>query len=742
MAPPLYRRVHGPDEKTGGMKQVLQSRSGLVVVREVPEPRCPPGSVVVRNAFSAISSGTERSRFTESQKSLIARARDRPDLVRDVVQRARGEGIRKTRSAVQRKLAEEVAVGYSSAGHVAHVGSAVRGFVPGDRVACAGAGFANHAAVICVPSNLCARVPSDVPLEHAALTTIAAIALHGVRLAGVQVGDRIAVIGCGLVGQAACRLLRSAGAEVFAIDVDPSRVEDALAGGADHGFSTADRPAERVLEASAAGVDGVLITAASASNDPLLLAAEIARDRGTLVLVGDVPVDLPRAPLYEKELSFRISRSSGPGRYDVEYEERGLDYPIGYVRWTQQRNMQCVLDLQARGLLDLGSLVADVVPIEKAAEAYARLGGDESERPQGALLLSYSQGDYEGSPSARAAERKPEPRASSLEGGTRIGLVGPGGFATSVLVPALAEAGARLVLVGGGSGPSAEAAQRNLGFERVAESELAVIDDPEVEAVVIATRHGSHAELATRALAAGKHVFCEKPLALDQEELARVLDAARESQRVLLVGFNRRFSPLLRELRSFLGEAPLVVNYRVSAGRVSSSGWVHDLEEGGGRIIGESCHFLDSLVYLAGARIRAVAATAAGDPSLPLQARDNVVVNVTLGDHSVGTIAYVAAGSASVPKERLEAFVGSRTGILDDYRTLELYDEGRQRKQGSRHQDKGHSDEIRAFLEGVRSGVLPVALEEIENVSLAALAVVESLRTGATVGVGRIERES
>ena len=340
------------------------------------------------------------------------------------------------------------------------------------------------------------------------------------------------------------------------------------------------------------------------------------------------------------------------------------------------------------------------------------------------------------------AARKPEPRASSLEGGTRIGLVGPGGFATSVLVPALAEAGARLVLVGGGSGPSAEAAQRNLGFERVAESELAVIDDPEVEAVVIATRHGAHAELTTRALAAGKHVFCEKPLALDQEELARVFDAARESQRVLLVGFNRRFSPLLRELRSFLGEAPLVVNYRVSAGRVSSSGWVHDLEEGGGRIIGESCHFLDSLVYLAGARIRAVAATAAGDPSLPLQARDNVVVSVTLGDDSVGTIAYVAAGSASVPKERLEAFVGSRTGILDDYRTLDLYDEGHQRKQGSRHQDKGHSDEIRAFLEGVRSGVLPVALEEIENVSLAALAVVESLRTGATVGVGRIERES
>jgi predicted dehydrogenase len=742
MEAPLYRRADGADQKACGMKQVLQSRSGLVVVRDVPEPRCPPGSVVVHNAFSAISSGTERSRFTESQKSLVARARDRPDLVRDIVQRARGEGIRKTRSMVQRKLAEELGVGYSSAGHVVRVGSAVRGLAPGDRVACAGAGFASHAAVVSVPANLCARVPSSVPLECASLTTIAAIALHGVRLAAVQVGDRVAVIGCGLVGQIACRLLRTAGAEVFAIDVEASRVEDALAGGADHGFSTADRPAERVLEASAVGVDGVLITAASASNDPLLLAAEIARDRGTLVLVGDVPVDLPRAPLYEKELSFRISRSYGPGRYDLEYEERGLDYPIGYVRWTQQRNMQCVLDLQKRGLLELESLVADVLPIEKAAEAYARLGGNESERPEGALLLSYAEGDYGTSPPAGEVEGKPVPRVSSLEGGPRIGLIGPGSFAGSVLVPALAEAGARLILVGGGSGPSAEAAQRNLGFERVAENELAVIDDPDVEAVVIATRHGSHAELATRALAAGKHVFCEKPLALDQQELAQVLRAARESKRVLLVGFNRRFSPLLRELRTFLGDVPFVANYRVSAGTVSPSGWVHDLEEGGGRIIGEACHFLDSLVYLAGAPIRAVAAAAAGDPSLPLQARDNVVVSVTLGDDSAGTIAYVAAGSVSVPKERLEAFAGRRTAILDDYRTLELYDDGHQRKQRSRHQDKGHGDEIQAFLEGVRSGVLPVGLEEIENVSLAALAVVESLQTGATVAVRRIERES
>ncbi|MDP9276263.1 MAG: Gfo/Idh/MocA family oxidoreductase, partial [Chloroflexota bacterium] len=481
------------------------------------------------------------------------------------------------------------------------------------------------------------------------------------------------------------------------------------------------------------GVDAVLVTAAAASSEPLLLAAEIARDRGTLVLVGEVPVELPRAPLYGKELSFRISRSYGPGRYDVEYEERGLDYPIGYVRWTQQRNMECILDLQARGLLDLGPLIADVVPVEDAARAYSLLAAESSERPRGALLLSYPDAQDDAERPQPAASTSSRPRPS--EAIPRIGLIGPGGFAKNILVPAFAEAGAHLELVGGGSGPSAESAGRDLGFARVAADEIAVIEDPDVDAIVIATRHGSHADLATRALEAGKHVFCEKPLALDEDELERVLEAARRSENILLVGFNRRFSPFLRELRSFIGDARLLANYRISAGRIPPSAWVHDLEEGGGRIVGEVCHFLDSLVYLAEARVSAVAAAAIDEPSLPLQARDNVVVNVTLDDGSVGTISYVAAGSAALPKERLEVFAGAQTAVLDDYRSLELYDDGGLRKQESRQQDKGHRDEVRAFLQSVRTGTSPVALDEMGNVSLAAIAVVESLRTGATVSV-------
>jgi predicted dehydrogenase len=714
------------------VKQVLQSRRGLVVVRDVPEPHGPRGSVVVRNAFSAISSGTERARFTESQKSLVARAKERPDLVRSVVQRARTEGIRKTRSAVQKKLGEETAVGYSSAGHVVRVGSAVRGLSPGDRVACAGARFANHAELVCVPANLCARVPPAVALREASLTTIAAIALHGIRLVGVDLGARVAVVGCGLVGQIACRLLRSAGAEVFAIDVDPEPVEEAFAAGADHGFTTGDQAAERVLEASLIGVDAVLVTAAAGSNDPLLLAAQIARDRGAVVLVGVVPIELPREPFYHKELSFRVSRSYGPGRYDVEYEERGLDYPIGFVRWTQQRNMECVLDLQARGLLDLASLIDDVMPVDEAAVAYERLSADA--RSRGAILLSYPEAEDD-APLETAAIPSAASQAEPSDQAPRIGLIGPGRFATSVLVPALAEAGAHLELVGGGSGPSAESAVRNHEFERFAPAELDVLTDSLVDTVVIATRHGSHADLATQALAAGKHVFCEKPLALNEEELRRVFQAATESRRVLFVGFNRRFSPFLRRLKSFLGESPLVANYRVSPRYIPPSEWWHDLDEGGGRIVGELCHFVDSLVFLTGAGVRTVAAAATDDPSLPMQARDNVVVNLTFENGSVGTITYAAGGAESVPKERLEAFAGGRTGILDDYTSLELHGDGDPRKETSRAQDKGHSEEVRAFLEGVRSGVPPLPLDEIGNVSLAALAVVESLRSGSTVAV-------
>jgi predicted dehydrogenase len=531
-------------------------------------------------------------------------------------------------------------------------------------------------------------------------------------------------------------LLRASGARVFALDIDPQRVEQARTT-ADEAF-VSDRGVAATVHAANGdrGVDHVLLTAAASTNEPVVLATELARDRASIVLVGVATIEIPRAPMYDKELSFRVSRSYGPGRYDLDYEERGLDYPIGYVRWTEQRNMECVLDLAASGRLQLDDLV-EVVPVEHAAEAYGRLVGGAAERPSGALVLSYDGASEsttsDAEPRQLRVEAPEEAKVKRRDGRPiRVGLIGPGGFAGRVLVPALAAGGARLVVAAGGSGPSAEGATRSLGFERAAEDETALLNDSEVDAVVIATRHASHADLVRKALEAGKHVFCEKPLALTLGELQTVLRAAAASEGILAVGFNRRFAPLLRELREFVlsPPAPLASTYRVSAGRLPADHWTHDLEQGGGRLIGECCHFIDSLAFVTGSEIETVHASGYGDRNLPIQARDNVVVTLGFANDSVGSILYVADGSGRVSKEHLEAFSGNRSAILDDYRSLSLFYPDRTDKRGGRVQDKGHQVEIEAFLRGIETGEPPVPLSELGNVSMATLAVVESLRAG------------
>ncbi len=719
------------------MKQVLQSRGGLTVVRDVPAPACPSGGVLVRNEYSVISTGTERAAVSQAQKSLAAKARERPDLVRQVAHLAVREGLRSTREAVGRKLAEERPLGYSSAGRVLEVGAAVRGLSPGDLVACAGGGYANHAEVVSIPRNLCATVPDGVPATAAAFTTIASIALHGIRLADSRVGDHVAVIGCGLVGQLSCRLLQAAGAEVFALDVDSRRAEAAKEGGAHHALAVDPSVGEQVLRLTGGiGVDQAIVTAAAPSSEPLILGTEIARDRGAVVLVGAVPIELPRERLFEKELVFRVSRSYGPGRYDSEYEIRGLDYPIGYVRWTEQRNMEGILGLQARGVLQLEDLVEEIVPVDAAERAYSRLTDSTELPPAGAILLSYPAAARDGGPPARA---KPTHAAGRDEHGgrPRLGLIGPGVFARRVIVPAFADAGAALEAVAGGAGPSAEAASRELGFQRVLDSDDALIADPAVDVVAICTRHASHAALVCGALDAGKHVFCEKPLALTTDELETVMEAAERADRVVAVGFNRRFSPLMVELRDFVAAAgtPITGAYRISAGQFPPGHWVHDLTDGGGRALGEVCHFVDSLSYVAGEAITEVHAAGHGHTKLPVQSRDNLGVNLSFADGSVASVLYSAQGSPRLPKERLEAFAGSRTAILDDFVTLELYDGDSVRSRKSKRQDKGHLEEVAAFLQAVSGSRQPISLRELENVSLATLAVVESLRTGRPVRV-------
>lgn len=717
------------------MKQVLQNRSGATVVRTVPQPPCPRGGVLVRNEYSVISAGTERARLELSQKSLVAKAMERPDLVRQVIKRAQTEGIVSTTRAVQRQLDTETPVGYSSAGVVVEVGTAVSGVNVGDRVACCGAGYANHAEIVAIPRNMIAVVPPSVPMRSAAMTTLGAIALHGIRLADVQVGHRVAVIGCGLIGQMVCRLLTAAGAAVFALDVDQARVDRALAAGADRGVTVGTSMQDLIKQwTHGVGVDVAIVTAAATSNSPLVMATHIMRDRGSVVLIGSVPIDMPRAELYDKELQFRVSRSYGPGRYDADYEERGLDYPIAYVRWTEQRNMEAVLDLQARGRLQMEDLIDHVIPVDEAARAYALLSAPADQRPSGAILLTYPATETATAPVVRVQPARTAPR---LEGQLRMGLIGPGGFARRVLIPAFAAAGVRFELVGGGTGASAEAASRQLGFARVAAGEEAVTADPGVDLVVIATRHENHARLAQRALENGKHVFCEKPLALTADELERVLQAAADAPGQLMVGFNRRFAPLTLEIAHFLqpNDVPLTAAYRVSAGRIDPTNWVHDLDQGGGRAIGEACHFVDTLRFLVGKPVTQVHAIGYGEPGLPTQARDNVVVSLSFVDGSAATIIYSAAGSNQVSKERLEVFRGSRTAILDDFKSAELFSSNSKKVIGSKSQDKGHRSEVTSFLGAITSGSPAISLEEIANVSRATLAIVQSLATGEPVTV-------
>lgn len=728
------------------MKQVLQDRSGATSVRDVPPPQCPPGGALVQVAFSAISSGTERARVEVSQKSLVGKARERPDLVRQVIDKARTEGLQATRAAVMNKLSEETPVGYSCSGVVIEVGSQSRGLNVGDRVACCGGGHANHAEICAMPANLMSPVPEGVAMSTASITTIGAIALHGIRLAEPTLGERVAVIGTGLVGQIACRLLSSHGCEVIAIDVDSKRVEYAIANGANHGLLVNDETAANVESLTGGrGVDRVIVTAASSDPAPLALGAVIARDRGSLVLVGAVPIEFPRALLYDKELKFQVSRSYGPGRYDTEYEERGLDYPIGYVRWTEQRNLEAVLGLLQRGDLFLDDLVDDVVSVDEAEAAYSRLvDPDHSLRPLGAIVLSYGESDDRNLPIEHEIDvlRASPSQVKSTSGIPRIGLIGPGGFASRILLPAFEKAGAEFELVGGGMGPSAEAATREKGFNRVADNGTSVCLDPEVDVVVISTRHGSHAELSREALSAGKHAFCEKPLALSTDELDAVIKAAEDSERVLAVGFNRRFAPMIQDVRAHIAAVPgpVTATFRVNAGQLDADHWTHDLEQGGGRLLGEGCHFIDTLRFLVGHQIDTISAIAHGGPDMPVQARDCLLVNLTFEDGSIGHVTYVSQGSPKVAKERLEIFGGGgRSAIMDNYRTLELYTGSKIKKITARSPDKGHQAEVSAFLRSVRGDTDGVPLSEIANVSYATLAAVRSLETGGTVRLTQVE---
>jgi predicted dehydrogenase/threonine dehydrogenase-like Zn-dependent dehydrogenase len=720
------------------MKQVLQSaRDGEVSVVDVPAPQLLPGCVLVRVAASLVSAGTERAASEFAGKNLVQKAKARPDLVRDVLTKLRRDGLVSTMDAVRSRLDQPLALGYSSSGTILAVGEGVSDFCVGDRVACAGAGYAVHAEFACVPRLLVVKIPrDDVPFEEAAFTTIGAVAMHGVRTAGVQLGDAVAVIGLGLLGQLTVQILKSAGCRVIGFDINPARASLASRQGADHVCDSATSLRDLCQQVTKGqGVDSVLITAETSSSGPVNLAGAVARERAVVVAVGTVGMDIERKAYYEKELDFRISRSYGPGRYDAAFEQKGRDYPIGYVRWTETRNMESFLALLAEGKVDVSSIVTHKFPIARAREAYDLITGKTGEVSLG-VLITY--------PEAEAASARVDLKPLGQAAAVSLGVLGAGAFALNTLLPVIKQSGeGNLVGICSATGTHSRYAADRFDFRFCASDENEVLRDSSINTVVIATRHHLHGGQVVAALEAGKHVFCEKPLCLSEDELAAVVRAynARPDATALMVGFNRRFAPMTCRLKEFLAaiREPLLMHYRVNAGFLPPDHWTQDPEQGGGRLLGEVCHFIDLLSFLSGAEPVQVTASAASDASR--YSGDNLTVLLRFANGSQGSITYAANGDRSYSKERIEIFGGGSVAVLDDFRQLELVRNGKKTSEcSSLRQDKGHAGEWREFAAAVRSGKkAPMGFEEIVASSLATLRAHRSCQTGTTVSVGTAE---
>jgi len=730
------------------VKQVLQSaRSGETTVLDVPVPALTTGFVLVRTAASLVSAGTERTMVEFAGKNLLQKAVARPDLVTQVFDKVRRDGVLATLEAVRTRLDDPTPLGYSAAGTVIGAGAGADEFKSGDRVACAGAGFANHAEVIAVPRQLCAALPPRVAFEEAAFTTVGAIALHGLRLANVQMGERVAVIGLGLLGQIAAQLAVASGCRVFGVDpiVDRARLAETL--GADRSSGPAEAE-QAVLEwCEGRGADAVLITADTDTNDTVDLAGRIARDRASVVAVGAVGMDLPRRSYFNKELRFIVSRSYGPGRYDPDYEISGRDYPIGYVRWTEGRNLAAFVEVLARGHVRMSPLITHRFSIEQAPRAYDLITGGTRE-PFLGVVLTYPQDSAIdlaagrlGSvpPTTLATQEAPAPPAAT--GTCGISVLGAGAFARSVLVPQLAATpGTRLVGVASRQGLTAATTARRFGFAYSCTDEAKLVADPASNAVVVATRHNLHAPQALAAGRAGKHVFVEKPLCLSEAELQALEQVFGASGApILMVGFNRRFAPLAQNLAALFDDVsePLVAHYRVNAGTVPLDHWVHDPVVGGGRIVGEACHFVDFLGWLLRGRPVRVSAAAPADGAR--YRGDNIVMTIEYDNGAIGTVTYVASGDRHVGKERVEVHGGGRSGVLEDFRRLDLYRRGRRdRRRSWLRQDKGHRAECAAFVNAVLTGSpSPIPLRDLVATTRVTFLALESARTGRSIEVPR-----
>ncbi len=708
------------------MKQILQSlKNGATEVAEMPCPAAKRGQLLIRSSQTLVSAGTERMLVEFGKAGWIDKARQQPDKVRMVLDKIRTEGLMPTLEAVFNKLDQPLPLGYCNTGTVLEAGAGVAGFTAGDRVVSNG----KHAQVVSVPVNLCARVPDGVSDEEAAFTVLGAIALQGIRLVQPTLGETVVVTGLGLIGLMAVQLLRANGCRVLGLDFDPSRMALARSFGAEVVDLAAGQDPVAAAHAFSRGrgVDAVIITASTKSNEPVHQAAQMCRKRGRIVLVGVTGLELSRADFYEKELSFQVSCSYGPGRYDPGYEEKGNDYPIGFVRWTEQRNLEAVLDMMADGRLDVRPLVSHRFALADADQAYALVG---SSAPSLGILLQYP---AQGQQSDVALRRSTVPLVAAGDHGSSVArtattaaVIGSGNYATAVLIPAFKAAGANLKTVASGGGVSGLHAGRKHGFEQTTTATDEVFADSQVNVVVVTTRHDSHAAFVLKALAAGKHVFVEKPLCLTSQELAEIVEAQRNASTMVMVGFNRRFAPQVQKIKTLLKgvTGPKAFVMIVNAGAIPAEHWTQDAAVGGGRIIGEACHFIDLLRHLAASPIASHQVT-----RMESATGDSVTISLKFEDGSTGTVHYLANGNKGFPKERLEVFAAGRVLQLDNFRKLAGFGWPGFSKMNLWRQDKGQKACVAAFMRAVaQNRAPPIEFDEIVEVARVTMAVAEAAR--------------
>lgn len=704
------------------MKQIIQDlKSGETILEEVPAPLTKSGAVLIRTTKSLVSLGTERMLVEFGKANLISKARQQPDKVKMVLDKIKTDGLIPTLETVFNKLNQPLPLGYCNVGEVVGVGRGVKEFKVGDRVASNG----HHAEYVSIPENLVARIPDEVSDSEAAFTVIGAIGLQSIRLLNPTMGEKVVVIGLGLIGLITAELLLANGCEVIGFDYDQSKVDIAKAKGV-HAVNLAggDDPVKIAMDyTNGIGVDGVIITASNKSNDIISNAANMSRKRGRIILVGVIGLNISRADFYEKELTFQVSCSYGPGRYDDDYEQKGRDYPLPYVRWTEKRNFETVLGAIKSGKLDVKPLITEEIPLADYSKIYGDIGSSKSI----ASILSYNE-DLEG------PDRRVEVGQNKQEGGA-IGVIGAGNFTNAMILPSLKKNGTSIKYIASSGGLSAKTLASKFDVNYATSDYNEILSDDEVSMVLVTTRHNQHAGMTLDALSAKKHVFVEKPLALTLEEVEEITNKASEVDRSVVVGFNRRFSPHIAKIKKALGSASDInMIATMNAGFIPSEVWVHDMAVGGGRIIGEACHYIDLMVHLSGSLVKSICMNSLGQH--PEENTDNASILLKFENGAQGVINYFANGSKSYSKERIEVYSQERTFICDNFRLTKGYGAKGFGKLKTK-QDKGHVEQFRRLSEFAQKGGQPIIpMGEVINVSKSSILAVESLKTGKWVNVG------